>query len=313
MSGDALPGAPKPTSLSRRTVEDLIFHSAALRRYTQDSPILPDVWFAYGLNPDARIDLLLTPARSDDPNPPGRIADQLARAIERDSKRRQEPPGVLDERLADAKLAYTQSTAAAALTFPEMVAYLLPLCYWRVEGVQLVDKWKRIASMSPAERADLAEQLAQFEAGRPRHGTDVAPLTILWGVRLVGRIALALEGVPESRLTDTPDRARMTDDERAKDDQRRRDLAGQLVEAVAGLIDREAPDDPLVFSVSLNRHAEVSVYRSVPTVKADAARGLFPVDFKGLAWAVIDSGIDATHPAFRVIERDQSGNELPPK
>ncbi len=102
-----------------------------------------------------------------------------------------------------------------------------------------------------------------------------------------GRIQLAREGAPKADLAEL----RLGDDRLAR--------ARRLVDAVAGLIVPGVAQKELIFTVSLNRDADVSVYRSVPTVKADAARGLFPVDFKGLAWAVVDSGIDATHPAFR--------------
>ena len=33
------------------------------RRFTQDSPVLPDVWLEFGLHPRAARDLLLTPRR----------------------------------------------------------------------------------------------------------------------------------------------------------------------------------------------------------------------------------------------------------
>jgi len=55
----------------------------------------------------------------------------------------------------------------------------------------------------------------------------------------------------------------------------------------------------MIFSVTRNRSADVSVFRSVPTVKADAARRLFEIDGEGLIWAIVDSGVDAEHPAFR--------------
>jgi subtilisin family serine protease len=41
------------------------------------------------------------------------------------------------------------------------------------------------------------------------------------------------------------------------------------------------------------------MWRSRQTVKADAASRVFPADIEGLAWAVVDSGIDARHPAFQ--------------
>jgi len=44
---------------------------------------------------------------------------------------------------------------------------------------------------------------------------------------------------------------------------------------------------------------DVSTWKSVVSTKADAATRLFDLSCSKLAWAVIDSGIDATHPAFR--------------
>jgi hypothetical protein len=35
---------------------------AGQRRFTQDSPVLPDVWIHYGLEPKEPLDLLLTPS-----------------------------------------------------------------------------------------------------------------------------------------------------------------------------------------------------------------------------------------------------------
>jgi hypothetical protein len=60
-----------------------------------------------------------------------------------------------------------------------------------------------------------------------------------------------------------------------------------------------------VQSVNLNRTAGPAVSRSRVTIKADAAEQLFAVDTGTLTWAVVDSGIDADHPAFSL--RDPSG------
>ena len=62
----------------------------------------------------------------------------------------------------------------------------------------------------------------------------------------------------------------------------------------------------MVWSVTRNREAKVAVWRSTMAVKADAARRVFEISCKHLNWAIIDSGIDAKHPAFRL--RDASGN-----
>jgi subtilisin family serine protease len=44
-------------------------------------------------------------------------------------------------------------------------------------------------------------------------------------------------------------------------------------------------------------------YRSIPTIKGDAAIRSFDATGRGIVWAVIDSGVDATHPHFG---RDQN-------
>ena len=46
----------------------------------------------------------------------------------------------------------------------------------------------------------------------------------------------------------------------------------------------------------------MAVARSVPAVKADAARTLFAVKCSEIAWAVIDSGIQGDHAAFKVAD-----------
>ena len=56
---------------------------------------------------------------------------------------------------------------------------------------------------------------------------------------------------------------------------------------------------PLVWQISLNRSATPALTRSIPAVKADAARSLFSVNCGDIAWAVIDSGVDGNHAAFR--------------
>src|SRR5215510_2289633 len=61
---------------------------------------------------------------------------------------------------------------------------------------------------------------------------------------------------------------------------------------------RDKSPEPLVWQISLNRRASPALSKSVPAVKADAAKTLFSVDCTGIGWAVIDSGIHGSHPAF---------------
>ena len=53
--------------LQRTWLEKLIFGGEASRRFTQDSPVLPDVWLEFGMeytrDTRARVDLLFAPHR----------------------------------------------------------------------------------------------------------------------------------------------------------------------------------------------------------------------------------------------------------
>lgn len=68
--------------------------------------------------------------------------------------------------------------------------------------------------------------------------------------------------------------------------------------APAPAIDRRARHP--VRTVTLNRPVMRAVSASRVTVKADAAEQLFGVDCSEIGWAVVDSGIDARHPAFEL-------------
>ena len=84
------------------------------------------------------------------------------------------------------------------------------------------------------------------------------------------------------------------------------------IEAFAAVFDglpTVAEGSGLMWSVSLNRRASASVWRSRLTVKADAAGRLFDARTTGIRWAVLDTGIDATHPAFA--RRGQQGKSKP--
>ena len=63
-------------------------------------------------------------------------------------------------------------------------------------------------------------------------------------------------------------------------------------------------EPPLLWSISLNRRAHPAIKLSVSSTKADAARLLFNVKCEDLTWAIVDTGIDGTHPAFAAPKDD---------
>jgi len=62
-----------------------------------------------------------------------------------------------------------------------------------------------------------------------------------------------------------------------------------------------------IWSIDVNRDVELAISQSRKTIKADAAERLFNEDAKKITWAIIDSGIDASHIGFK--NRERSDNE----
>ena len=71
------------------------------------------------------------------------------------------------------------------------------------------------------------------------------------------------------------------------------------------------PGLPQAESISINREVRIAVRVSRQTVKADAAARVFDIDASGIGWAVLDSGIDARHLAFRRLDADGRPIEPP--
>ena len=59
-------------ALDRELMECFIFGTARVRRFTQDSPVLPDVWLEYATGPDAAA-RLTSPTDANEPFPPVKL------------------------------------------------------------------------------------------------------------------------------------------------------------------------------------------------------------------------------------------------
>jgi serine protease AprX len=276
-----VPAFPIPGLL----VDLILLGPADDRRQLQDSPILGDVWLAYAADPAAIQDLLVTPHKQ-------ATAAQVARQVSRR----------LDETRIDktqrSQVAYLQGIVAARLYLDELLRVIVPLTQW----------W---------EDHDIARALAQLERTGLRQRLSALFDSALAAERGTAGSSLYDEFTPLERYLalaglilwargakrPSPNGARPSVEQVLSAARRK---LGDIVEALAGIYSQMMPAGAgtaaapaaLIFQVSLNRRVMSALDRSVPAVKGDAARTLFSVDSRKIAWAVLDSGIDGTHPAF---------------
>jgi subtilisin family serine protease len=237
------------------------------QRFTQDSPVLPDVWLSYGRDPEAQLKLLLTPHAASSPS-------QLKKDVE--------------ERLAGEELtrtatglAYNQGFVAVDADFRTMVRAILPLSEWWAEHLW-PEGYTTAGRALRAHRDTILARLGEDRRhqGRRRRAPEDVPGNLVWFVALAGRIS----GAPDS-----------------EDYEAWLDAAAELVSGLPAGGGR-----PSLWSVTRNRRAQTTVWRSRISVKADAAIRLFHLSCRDVRWAIIDSGIDARHPAFRREDADSN-------
>jgi hypothetical protein len=271
---------PTEDRITRDELEELIYKKDGPPRFTQDSPVLPDVWFEFGKNPNARIDLLLNPHYEASPG-------KVAQLIEVRLREEQKSPIGSKFPCDDSKgpdIAYNQSTVAVRLCFHELVRVVLPLTPWWNKYVWTNDGSELRRFLSDK---NTRQSLARAIDGHREESTQRIDTQVIWMMRVIGTIAAT-----------------------AQSKTKRKPTSKAIVDACAELVrDIQPPkkaDTEVVWSATRNRPAEVAVWRSTMSVKADAARRLFEISCKHLTWAIMDSGIDATHPAFRVRTSDNN-------
>jgi hypothetical protein len=277
-------------SIPREFVEYILLGPMDDRRQLQDTPVLADVWIDFAKAPDQPLELLITPHQSE---PAGAVASEIDKAIARTPKQ------------GDADIAPLQGVVAARLYFDEVLRVVVPMTEWwnskriqdqlniyrdEVRGreklntiitelIQLVPNWKTRSERSTGEPMlpafDRYVALSSLilwaqKQSKPRRKSPTRQTSL---VSPEEAFAAALKSVTGKAILD-------------------------LMAPLFAQIEAGPKHGKLVWQVSLNRTATPALDRSVPSVKADAARGLFSVDCKDIAWAVIDSGIDGRHPAF---------------
>lgn len=264
------------------------------RRQLQDSPILGDVWLAFAHAPERAHELLVVPHRE---------VPASAVAI------------TIDERVArspfeeDADIAPLHGVVAARLHLLEVLTVVVPMTvWWRSERIQrqlqayLEHEHKHARSEQPSDTdrthasrlnriASAIKTLAQdwttgFEGALDE---DLFPALDRF-LALAGLLLWAGGANTRRPLVERDRTGRELRDVKAQE------IVSIVVDLLHDLLYRS--EQPLVWQLSLNRRALPAMNRSVPSVKADAARRLFGVNCSEIAWAVIDSGIQGDHPAF---------------
>lgn len=289
----------KPVYLDRSLIEQLMFGSGRVRRFTQDSPVLPDVWLEYAIDPSNFPQRLTRSTGTSDPRPPVNLLVTPYREIpvgkvqrelrERVTATRQNAtwmvPHISDVNL---RIIYNQSTVAATLYFEDLVRAVIPMTDW---WKKLADKFDLDRLQDKKLRNELARAVQDPEHIKP--GTELlkVPPAVLWLVRVVGAIALVHRGKPLPKVFLDKDKgpAMATDADWLV-------LVNEVADLMKGVHESDSPR--LVYSISLNRVATPTISGSRKSVKADAAERVFGISCKGIRWAIIDSGVDATHPAF---------------
>jgi subtilisin family serine protease len=73
----------------------------------------------------------------------------------------------------------------------------------------------------------------------------------------------------------------------------------ELAEEARELTRLHGPQASVVYRIWEDNDIDVSLTRSLATIKVDAAQRSFHARGDGIVWAVLDSGIDGTHPHFK--------------
>jgi serine protease AprX len=274
--------------ISPEVVNLILFGAGERQRFTQDTPILPEVWQGYAAEPAKRQDLLITPMES-----------APAVAVLRAFRERMAP-----EAFRAAEPAPLQSFLSVRLSFDEIVSIVLPVTEWAQKSAEQFAKRRKDYPERQVDALDAFDLVYRTVGGTGAEATggyDERGVPLLRGglfetariLTLAGAIAVVnCEGEPITSLEALlPHRQEIAD------------FITQLVTAISLRTKTQA----LVWRVARNRPLSTATAYSKATVKADAAYRLFDVRCEKITWAVIDSGIDRDHPAFRCAP-DEDGN-----
>lgn len=330
----------------------LLFETPGGQRFTQDSPILPSVWYAFALDPRSQQELIVTVSQK---SATGRAALELRKMLHHLRTKRPRVGDVDPMPRRRARVSYIPGQIAAKLYFDEVMRVVLPLTPWWHDTYDLMKQlevkhqdiepadWTPFPQPDGRREEDLTDALMLMRQeidpsvsrkrrrpnpARDRYISEMPP-DLSWLVRIGGLIADCVSngtqmledgGSPSLGLQLEFSSRRRRGIETTEELQERNlglgatnELAfkvrSEIVRAFVHLyenwsVEGNYPTERVLWRVTKNRPVHLAVSKSALTVKADAARLLFDVSCRDITWAILDSGIDSTHPAFKLTSLD---------
>jgi serine protease AprX len=291
-------------TIPRSLVEYVLLGPTGDRRQLQDSPIPGDVWIAFAKEPEKPQELLITPHQV---QTAGRVALALDDLIEED--RRAHPLSK-----EQAHIAYLQGIIAARLYFEEVLRVVVPMTEWWKSSRNSKDMGVYLSEKQGAQRLNQVLDVVQHMVAHWSAPTKNERIEVLLSAfdryaALAGIILWASkEDMPGNQADSMSpgETAEMIKKETLAEmiKNGKRAITKGLTEIFNDILKQFPPKrqkngEALIYQISLNREVTMAVSRSVPAVKADAARTLFKVNCSKIAWVVIDSGIQGDHASFK--------------
>lgn len=311
-------------------------HREAIERYTQDGGIVSDVWLAYAKDLEVPRRVLVAPTAGTSAIDVGYVLHNTLVKYRRKIAPERGNPGVSP----------LENFVAVTLYFDELIRIVLPLTPWwrdkslnalrrkaQIKGRRMLDDMLEQAIRNKLGREDneisLRQEFADAEGVYPdRRVIQAASLAALIGVfravwhnpRFVQEIKDMDPRVrgPEQLIGWINQHAERIANEAIKELTKHflNDLLDLPSDVRRSKVTNNVSTDELpvlVQRVFLDREATLADTSAICTVKADAAYRLFDISCRDMTWAVIDSGIATTHPAFEDHDaRDSRGRPIEP-
>ncbi|MBI4923622.1 MAG: S8 family serine peptidase [Devosia nanyangense] len=274
--------------------------SSALDQFLMDGGVVAEVWLTFAKDPGVPQRLLLGPVDGVRAIDLGSALNEFVLAYRRQIEDKKRPlPGV----------SLLENFVAARIQFDELVRVVLPSTKWwhdrqlsDLSGrrtparTRLADGLHRVIQIRlgaghESGIADARQSVRKVDKAQ-RRILDAAPVAALIGLfGLVDEDPAVLQGM-------------QTLDPRVPADDMvfmawAREHAKRIADHALAALTRPLEAPPLLVQrVFRDRELQLADIEANRTVKADAAQRLFEISCRTLTWAIIDSGVAATHPAF---------------